>query len=53
MYQPLILKAQKEIATVRSVLKTNENLRNLIQQSQNQEKSEEYLKIVAMRHHIE
>ena len=46
MYQHLIVKAQEEIATVRSVIKTNENLRNLIQQSRNLENSEECLKII-------
>ena len=46
MYQQVLVKATEDISTVRSILKTNENLRNLILTSNTKQTSEEYIKII-------
>jgi hypothetical protein len=46
VYQQFLIKAQEDIATVRSIIKTNENLRNLILTSGTQQQAKEYVKII-------
>ncbi len=46
MYQQFLVKAKKDISTVRSIIKTNENLRNLIFKNDGKQKSEEYINII-------
>ncbi|MGF1489717.1 MAG: MAE_28990/MAE_18760 family HEPN-like nuclease [Prochloraceae cyanobacterium] len=46
MYQQFIVKAKEEISTVRSIIKTNENIRNLISKSGDRSCSKEYIKII-------
>ena len=48
MYQQFLVKAKEDISTVRSIIKTNENLRNLILTSNNKQTSEEYIKIIGI-----